>query len=106
MTAMFKKTIFLFSFLFLAFPLVLLSQNRTVTGNVTDTHGEPLIGVNVVERGTSNGTVTDYDGNFSVQVPENATLVFSYILGRGPVLLGKRGERPDVLRGNQLTGAF
>lgn len=79
MTAMFKKTIFLFSFLFLAFPLVLLSQNRTVTGNVTDTHGEPLIGVNVVERGTSNGTVTDYDGNFSVQVPEDATLVFSYI---------------------------
>ncbi|HHT29793.1 SusC/RagA family TonB-linked outer membrane protein [Petrimonas mucosa] len=48
-------------------------------GNVKDVHGETLIGVNVVQKGTSNGTVTDLDGNFIIRVPADATLVFSYI---------------------------
>ena len=39
-------------------------QDFTIRGNVSDTNGEPLIGVNVVEDGTVNGTVTDIDGNF------------------------------------------
>ncbi len=51
----------------------------TVTGNVKSTTGEPLIGVNVIEKGTTNGTVTDLDGNYTLRVAKGKTLVFSYI---------------------------
>lgn len=51
----------------------------TVTGNVKSTTGEPLIGVNVTEKGTTNGTVTDLDGNYTLRVAKGKTLVFSYI---------------------------
>ena len=51
----------------------------TVTGRVQSKSGEPLIGVNVIEKGTTNGTVTDLDGNYSLQVAKGKTLVFSYI---------------------------
>lgn len=51
----------------------------TVTGRVQSTSGDPLIGVNVVEKGTTNGTVTDLDGNYSLRVQQGKTLVFSYI---------------------------
>lgn len=51
----------------------------TVTGRVQSKSGEPLIGVNVVEKGTTNGTVTDLDGNFSLRTEKGKTLVFSYI---------------------------
>ncbi|MDR0699800.1 MAG: SusC/RagA family TonB-linked outer membrane protein, partial [Tannerella sp.] len=59
-----------------------LQQSKTrITGTVVDQTGEPLIGVNIVEKGaTANGTVTDADGKFSLQVSRpNATLTFSYI---------------------------
>lgn len=54
---------------------------KTITGSVTDEAGEALIGANVIEKGTTNGTVTDIDGNFSLKVkePETATLEISYI---------------------------
>jgi len=56
------------------------AQQRTVQGTVIDSSGEPLIGVNVQIKGTTTGTVTDIDGKFSVQVPNNTSvLVFSYI---------------------------
>lgn len=51
----------------------------TVTGRVKSTSGDPLIGVNVVEKGTTNGTVTDLDGNYTLRVAKGKTLVFSYI---------------------------
>ena len=51
----------------------------TVTGRVQSKSGEPLIGVNVVEKGTTNGTVTDLDGNYSLRTEKGKTLVFSYI---------------------------
>ncbi len=54
------------------------SQN-SVSGTVTDDYGEPLPGVNILEKGTSNGTVTDFDGNYSIDVSEDAVLIFSYI---------------------------
>jgi TonB-linked SusC/RagA family outer membrane protein len=54
-------------------------QKRTITGKVTDEAGEPVIGANIIEKGTTNGTVTDVDGNFSLQVAENAVLQISYI---------------------------
>jgi TonB-dependent starch-binding outer membrane protein SusC len=55
-----------------------LAQTNTVTGKVTSSDG-PLPGVNVLVKGTTNGTVTDSDGNYSLKVDPNGTLVFSFI---------------------------
>ncbi|WP_373516797.1 SusC/RagA family TonB-linked outer membrane protein [Pricia sp.] len=57
------------------------AQDATVTGTVSFADdGSPLPGVNVIVKGTTNGTVTDFDGNYSINVPEeNETLVFSFI---------------------------
>lgn len=52
---------------------------NTVNGKITDQDGAPLAGVNIVEKGTSNGTTTDFDGNYTISVDDDATLVFSYI---------------------------
>ncbi|MDE6332872.1 MAG: TonB-dependent receptor, partial [Muribaculaceae bacterium] len=52
---------------------------RTVTGNVSDDTGEPLIGASVIVQGSKNGTVTDLDGNYSIKVGKNATLEFSFV---------------------------
>ena len=55
-------------------------QSVTVKGVVKDANGEPIIGASVFEKGTSNGTVTDYDGNYSLKVGNsNATIVVSYV---------------------------
>ncbi|VAW11588.1 TonB-dependent receptor [hydrothermal vent metagenome] len=51
----------------------------TVTGTITDEKGVPLAGVNIVEKGTTNGTTTDFDGNYEITADDNSTLVFSYI---------------------------
>lgn len=57
-----------------------LSAQQVVEGNVTDQNGVPLIGVTVVEKGTNNGVVTDFDGNYQITVSqENAVLVFSSV---------------------------
>lgn len=54
-------------------------QGRRITGTVTDERGEPIIGANVIEKGTTNGVITDIDGKFSLFITENATLDVSYI---------------------------
>lgn len=55
-------------------------QVTEFTGTVVDVNGDPLIGVNVVEKGTENGAITDFEGNFSLSLSSpNAVLVFSYI---------------------------
>ena len=55
-------------------------QKTTITGNITDADGMPLPGANVIEKGTTNGTQTDFDGNYSITVSNaNAVLVFSYV---------------------------
>ena len=59
---------------------VMQAQNRAVKGTVTDAQGEPIIGANVVIVGGTKGVITDLDGKYSIQVPENgAVLKFSYI---------------------------
>ncbi len=60
-------------------PLWSVAQNITVKGIVKDNFGEPVIGANVTEKGTTNGMITDLDGNFSLTVQKNTTLVISYI---------------------------
>ena len=56
------------------------AQSGTVKGTVTDDTGEPVIGANVVEKGSTNGTITDIDGNYTLQVTNmNGVLQFSFI---------------------------
>ena len=59
--------------------LVAQQKSRKITGVVTDGKGEPVPGANVIQRGTTNGTISDIDGKFSLEVPDNATLVISFI---------------------------
>lgn len=73
-----KKSLML-SMLMLLMPLSLLAQNIKVQGVVKDQSGETVIGATVTQKGTSNATVTDIDGNFTLSVPTNSTLTISYI---------------------------
>ena len=61
------------------FAISSILAQQTITGNVTDQSGDPLLGASILVKGTSSGTVTDLDGNFSLQAPEGSTtLVVSY----------------------------
>lgn len=59
--------------------VISITMQSSVSGKVTDTSGEPLVGVSIVEKGTTNGTTTDFDGNYEITLEDNATLVFSYV---------------------------
>ena len=61
------------------FCFVLHAQHITVTGTVTDTSGEPAVGATVQVQGTKVGSVTNLDGQYSIQCSPNATLEFKYI---------------------------
>lgn len=65
--------------LFSVLTLGAYAQNRTVSGNVSDSNGEPIIGASVLQKGTTNGTITDLDGHFTLSIPSEATLTVSYI---------------------------
>lgn len=54
-------------------------SSKKLIGQILDHHGEPIIGANVLVKGTTNGTITDIDGNFSLEVPQSGTLIVSYI---------------------------
>ena len=69
----------IFLLLFALISHVGFAQSQEVTGTVVDNSGLPLPGVNVIEDGTTNGTQTDFDGNFSIEVSQDAVLVFSYL---------------------------
>ncbi|RKN78666.1 SusC/RagA family TonB-linked outer membrane protein [Ulvibacterium marinum] len=72
-----KKTLFFFCVLF---TFGTYAQDNVVTGTVTAEDGEPLPGVNIVQRGTNNGVVADFDGNYEITLRSGSqTLVFSYV---------------------------
>ncbi|MBP3786792.1 MAG: TonB-dependent receptor [Prevotella sp.] len=73
-----KQKRFILSFLTLLTCTIMYAQ-QAITGNVVDQTGEPVIGATVMEKGASNGTVTDFDGNFTLKVEAGKMLVFSYI---------------------------
>lgn len=74
-----KKCLIGITFLLISL-LTYAQEGRTITGTVTDPAGEPLPGVSIVEKGTTNGSITDIEGQYSVTLSgENATLVYSFI---------------------------
>ena len=86
------------------------SQTLKVSGQVVDQEGEPLIGATVKVKGTSTGVATDYDGNFQLDVPANATLVVSYVGYKdrevavgGRAILGKIELESDNLTFDQVV---
>src|SRR5690606_29206795 len=83
-----------FSALFLAgISFVSAQEVKHIEGNVIDENGVPLPGVNVLIKGTTTGTQTDFDGHYSLEVSENDVIVFSY-LGTKTIELAV-GEAPD-----------
>ncbi len=79
--------------LFCMIPLWGFSQSIMVRGVVKDANSESIIGASVVEKGTTNGIVTDLDGKFALNVPKNATLVISFI-GYQTLELKANGNTP------------
>src|SRR5690606_38596123 len=75
-----KKKVTIGLLLFLIFSLALTAQEKTIRGTVKDTNGEPIIGANVMVKGSSIGTATDIDGHYTLSAPTTATtLLVSYI---------------------------
>ena len=70
-----------------------MSKKLQTKGSVRDVNGEPIIGATVMERGTSNGTITDIDGNFMLEVPEGAMLDISYVGTRTKVYKCFQGNK-------------
>src|SRR5690606_30437971 len=62
-----------------AFEKIEVSKQTPIQGTVKDVNGETLIGVSILVKGTTTGTTTDLDGNFSISAPSNSTLIFKYI---------------------------
>ena len=74
-----------------------VSQKRLVTGVVLDSQGEPVVGANVFEKGEkTNGTITDIDGKFSLNVSDNATLVVSFVGFKNQEIAVKGRDKIDI----------
>ena len=105
-----QKTLFL-TFLMAVFCVVSSYAQVTATGVITDAAtGEPIIGASVVEEGTTNGTVTDFDGQFTLTVAKDAMVVVSYVgyksqqLYAGENLKISLAEDNEVLEELVVTG--
>ena len=93
--------IFMFFFLFTHF--VYSQSRKQITGSVQDVQGNPLIGVSILETGTSNGTITDMNGTYSLNISStNATLRFSYI-GYEEQLIKIQGRNVINVKMNEET---
>lgn len=77
--------------------LEIVQQQIKVSGVVKDSMGEPIIGASVVEKGTSNGIITDIDGNFSLSVASDAALVISYVGYKKQEVQAVAGKSIDVI---------
>jgi len=91
----------MFFVFFLLCSTVMLAQQK-VSGTVLDAAGEPLIGVSVLEAGTTNGVVTDFDGNFTLTVKQGANLVVSYIGYVSQTVAAKNGMKITLEEDNQV----
>ena len=73
--------------------LEVVQQSSAIKGVVVDVKGEPIIGANVLQKGTSNGTITDFDGKFSLNVPNRATITVTYIGYKTQEITLKPGQK-------------
>lgn len=71
-----KTTLFLVSIMLIS---AISMAQTTVNGTVNDTSGNPLLGVNIIEQGTTNGVISDFEGKYTITVDDNATLLISYV---------------------------
>ena len=93
----------IFMFFFLFTPFVYSQSRKQITGSVQDVQGNPLIGVSILETGTSNGTLTDMNGTYSLNISStNATLRFSYI-GYEEQLIKIQGRNVINVKMNEET---
>jgi TonB-linked SusC/RagA family outer membrane protein len=74
-----KKANFLWLALMFFSMTIVLAQEKTISGTISDISGMPLPGVNIIVKNTSNGTQSDFNGNYSLDVSVGETLVFSYV---------------------------
>ena len=74
-----KKAYLLWSVLLFFNITIVLAQEKIITGTVSDQSGLPLLGVNIVVKGTTTGTQTDFDGNYTITTKVNDILSFSYV---------------------------
>lgn len=89
-------------FLFLMIGVAAIAQNHPVSGSVLDEQGFPLPGVNIKIKGTNEGTISDFDGNFTLSTSEKSVLIFSYIgYVNQEVTIGKNKKLNVVLKENQ-----
>ena len=86
---------------FLLCSTVMMAQQK-VSGTVLDATGEPLIGVSVLEAGTSNGVVTDFNGDFTLTVKQGAKLTFSYIGYLSQTLAATNGMKVTLEEDNKV----
>ena len=91
----------MFFVFFLLCSTVMLAQNK-VSGTVLDATGEPLIGVSVLEAGTSNGVVTDFEGQFTLTVKQGAQVTFSYVGYLSQTLPAKNGMKVTLQEDNKV----
>ena len=91
----------MFFMLFLLCSTAMTAQNK-VSGTVLDASGEPLIGVSVLEAGTTNGTVTDMDGKFSLTVKQGARLTVSYVGYTSQTVAARNGMTVNLQEDNKL----
>src|SRR5690625_2842644 len=70
---------YLSALIFVLFAQIGFAQQKTITGTVTDSDGVPLLGATVLISGTTTGTSTDFDGNYTISAEEGNTLEFSYV---------------------------
>ena len=75
----------------------LIHQQQTIKGIVVDASGEPVIGANVVVEGTTMGTITDFEGTFSISVPKNGKIKISFIGYKDQVLTPQSGKNLRVV---------
>lgn len=74
-----RRLITMSALLFMFIPFMLAQGLQKVTGKITDSQNEPMIGVSVLEKGTTNGVISDMEGDYSLSVKPGATIVYSYI---------------------------
>lgn len=91
--------------LFSILTLVAFAQNKSLSGVVLDATGEAVIGANVVVKGTTNGTITNFDGQFTLNVPDNCELEVSYI-GYTPQTVKYTGQSTIKVVLNEDTQAL